>query len=223
MPRTFALGLIAAVAVAGASTAQEEPYLLEPPGPALLRELLTPPAAEDTATVGRNIVTTGTSQSLVRRPAGAAPAAQTGGGTRPAAAVPKPTRVARARAAGAMTDAMRPCKPYEDLSVSIGVFFDVNSAVLKPRHEKFIGDIAEMLHADEEMQLVISGHTDVSGGDAINVPLSVNRALAVANRLVARYGVDASRLQAVGRSSTQLCYPDRPRHPLNRRVTVARK
>ena len=51
-----------------------------------------------------------------------------------------------------------------------------------------------------DSKIIVSGHTDNTGNDAINNPLSVNRANAVANLLQAD-GVDSSRITSTGYGS----------------------
>ena len=48
------------------------------------------------------------------------------------------------------------------------------------------------------MRLSIEGHTDSDGTEEHNSELSQNRANAVVNYLVRKYGVDANRLEAKG-------------------------
>ena len=50
--------------------------------------------------------------------------------------------------------------------------------------------------------MLVEGHTDNSGSDAINQPLSERRAQAVSNEIQAQ-GVDAARITAKGYGSTQ--------------------
>ena len=53
-----------------------------------------------------------------------------------------------------------------------------------------------------DTKVVVEGHTDSSGSDAINQPLSQRRAQAVANNITST-GVDASRITTTGYGSTQ--------------------
>ena len=61
---------------------------------------------------------------------------------------------------------------------------------------------SETLVQYPDTTLTINGHTDNTGNDAINEPLSRNRALAVSNYLQSR-GVNASRLTTAGYGSRQ--------------------
>ena len=56
------------------------------------------------------------------------------------------------------------------------------------------------MKAYPDSKIIVSGHTDNTGNDAINNPLSVNRANAVANLLQAD-GVAGSRITSTGYGS----------------------
>jgi len=76
--------------------------------------------------------------------------------------------------------------------------FDVGRADIKPVMRPVLDQFAQGL--DPNMRVRIIGHTDSTGGDAINDPLSVHRATSVRNYLADR-GVNASRTEALGRGS----------------------
>ena len=59
-----------------------------------------------------------------------------------------------------------------------------------------------MLKKYPDSNIVVSGHTDSTGNDSINNPLSVNRAAAVKAYLVGA-GVAGSRVTSVGYGSKQ--------------------
>jgi len=84
------------------------------------------------------------------------------------------------------------------LSLGSNVLFDTGSDVLKPGADQEINRIAQFLQGQSSMKLQIEGHTDSTGSSSYNQSLSQRRADAVYQALVSR-GVDASRLQAVGR------------------------
>jgi outer membrane protein OmpA-like peptidoglycan-associated protein len=80
------------------------------------------------------------------------------------------------------------------------IFFQVNSAKLLPKSFKALNDVVAILNEDAALKLDIEGHTDITGGDKINIPLSKNRARSVYDYMVSK-GIDASRLTSEGYSS----------------------
>jgi len=78
-----------------------------------------------------------------------------------------------------------------------GILFDLNSAVIRPESNPVLDDVLKLLQSESSWKLTIEGHTDSSGGDAINQPLSLKRADAVKAYLVAA-GIDSTRLQTKG-------------------------
>ena len=88
------------------------------------------------------------------------------------------------------------------ITFASGILFATNSASLTPEATGNMAQMSETLQKYADTKVVIEGHTDNSGSDAINQPLSQRRAQAVANSLTAS-GVDASRVTATGYGSTQ--------------------
>jgi len=78
--------------------------------------------------------------------------------------------------------------------------FDVNRSNIKPEMRPVLDTFAQGL--DPKMRVRIIGHTDSTGNDAINNPLSLDRAESVRDYLAAR-GVAASRIEIDGRGSHQ--------------------
>jgi len=78
--------------------------------------------------------------------------------------------------------------------------FDVGRADIKPAMRPVLDQFAQGL--DPNMHVRIIGHTDSTGSDAINDPLSVERATSVRNYL-ANHGVNASRAEVLGRGSRE--------------------
>ncbi|MDO7846853.1 OmpA family protein [Hymenobacter sp. M29] len=83
-----------------------------------------------------------------------------------------------------------------------GILFDTNSATLRPASESDISKMAAVLQKYPDTNVLIEGHTDNTGSDAINQPLSERRAQAVATSTMAK-GVAASRITTNGYGSTQ--------------------
>ena len=75
-----------------------------------------------------------------------------------------------------------------------------NSAAILPNFQPILDRFAQTLVANPATTVQIIGHTDSTGNDAINNPLSVNRAASARDYLVAR-GVQVSRIMIDGRGS----------------------
>ena len=82
-------------------------------------------------------------------------------------------------------------------AIVYGIYFDFNSATIKPRSEPVLHAIVEVMRRDPSWVLNVEGHTDNVGGDARNQTLSASRAAAVKQALVER-GVPAARLNPSG-------------------------
>lgn len=82
-------------------------------------------------------------------------------------------------------------------AVLYGIYFDFNSAVIKPQSEPVLREIVDVMKREPAWTLKVEGHTDNVGGDAKNQDLSARRAAAVKAALVQR-GVSASRLTTGG-------------------------
>lgn len=84
------------------------------------------------------------------------------------------------------------------LNVPSDVSFDTGRADIKPQMRPVLDEIGRNL--DPAVRLTIVGHTDSTGGDAINDPLSRERAVAVRDYLASR-GVSTARVTVTGRGS----------------------
>lgn len=82
------------------------------------------------------------------------------------------------------------------------ISFDVNSAAIKPQLRSVLDPFAASLKDDPNARLAIIGHTDSTGSDAINNPLSVERANSVRDYLAAR-GVSGARIETAGRGERE--------------------
>jgi len=78
--------------------------------------------------------------------------------------------------------------------------FDVGRADIKPSMRPVLDELASNL--DPKVQVAVIGHTDSTGSDAINNPLSVDRAASVRQYLAAR-GVAPSRIAIDGRGARE--------------------
>ncbi|MCL2791220.1 MAG: OmpA family protein [Desulfobulbus sp.] len=96
------------------------------------------------------------------------------------------------------------------------MFFDFNSADLKPGAYSELDRVANVLNNFPQTTIRVEGHTDAKGSVEYNQGLSERRALSVRNALAQR-GVDPRRIEAVGYGKSQLISSD---DAANRRVVV---
>lgn len=80
------------------------------------------------------------------------------------------------------------------------VHFPTNEYVIPEADKPFLDKVVESMKKFPGIRIQIQGHTDITGGDRINVPLSLNRAKFVRNYLVAK-GIDEGRIEVKGFSS----------------------
>lgn len=88
------------------------------------------------------------------------------------------------------------------LTMPESVTFPTNSYMLTPQAQMSLDKASQTLATYVDTNVSVIGHADSTGNDGINIPLSNNRAQAVANYLNQR-GVAAGRLSVFGRGSSQ--------------------
>lgn len=88
------------------------------------------------------------------------------------------------------------------LDIPSDVSFDVGRAAIKPNFAPVLNHFATSLNQNAVTTVTIIGHTDSTGSDAINNPLSVDRANAARDYLVSR-GVARTRIATDGRGSRE--------------------
>ena len=88
------------------------------------------------------------------------------------------------------------------LSMPAGITFPINSYQIQPQFYTTLNEVAQTLSAYPQTLIDVYGHTDPTGGDAINIPLSQNRAEAVASYLAQR-GVARARIETQGFGSSR--------------------
>ncbi|MDB6105531.1 MAG: OmpA family protein [Gammaproteobacteria bacterium] len=69
-------------------------------------------------------------------------------------------------------------------AVIYGIYFDFNSATIKPQSGAVLHTIAAVMKKNQDWVLTVEGHTDNIGGDAANQDLSSRRAAAVRAALI---------------------------------------
>jgi outer membrane protein OmpA-like peptidoglycan-associated protein len=88
------------------------------------------------------------------------------------------------------------------LQVPSDISFAVGSAALEPRLRPVLDAFAHGLDSDRDTLVRVVGHTDSTGSDAINDPLSLRRAETVRNYLEDR-GIRGDRIDVAGRGSRE--------------------
>lgn len=78
-----------------------------------------------------------------------------------------------------------------------GIAFDTNQASVRPDMRPALNEVAKTLASYQSTFIDVTGHTDSTGGDAINQPLSERRAAAVADYLQYQ-GVQRQRMATKG-------------------------
>ena len=84
-----------------------------------------------------------------------------------------------------------------------GIYFDFASATLLPQSTPALRALAEMMTANAKWQLRSEGHTNSVGGDAPNLELSIGRANAVRDAIVAQHKIAAARFTSNGLGATR--------------------
>ena len=107
------------------------------------------------------------------------------------------------------------------LDIPSDISFDSGRYAIKPNMRPILDRFANTLNQYQVTTVKIVGHTDSDGSDAINNPLSVNRAAATRDYLVAR-GVASHRISIDGRGSYQPVADNRTAagRAMNRRVEI---
>lgn len=120
-----------------------------------------------------------------------------------------------------VTTSKTPVLGPRDVTVNMQVQFDLNSAQIRSESLPMLDQLAATLRMPQMAQkrFLIEGHTDSTGNPTLNLQLSQQRAKSVRDYLVGK-GVDASRLDSVGRGDTQPLQGKAANDPLNRRVAV---
>ena len=88
------------------------------------------------------------------------------------------------------------------LNIPSDISFDTGRSDIKSNLRPVLNQFAQGLSDQPNTEIRIVGHTDSTGSDSVNNPLSVNRASSARDYLVSR-GVDAHRIQIDGRGSRE--------------------
>ncbi len=116
----------------------------------------------------------------------------------------KPTQVAAVPVPEPIsTPVAQPVEPVKPIltapvSIKLAVTFDTDSAVIKEQYMSEIIKLADFMNKYSNTRVTLEGHTDNRGNDAYNKLLSMRRAQAVHDALVARGGIAAERVSSIG-------------------------
>ncbi|MGE5478635.1 MAG: OmpA family protein [Bacteroidales bacterium] len=132
-------------------------------------------------------------------------------------AAPAPAKAPPAQRVSAPPPAQTQVEVSEK-AVGFPINFDLGSANIRPDSRPFLDAIAGLMRKDTSIRLLIEGHTDATGDYVKNMELSRARAASVLAYLMANYGIEPTRLQAVGKGPTEPLDPSQPYSGENRRV-----
>jgi outer membrane protein OmpA-like peptidoglycan-associated protein len=107
------------------------------------------------------------------------------------------------------------------VDIPTDISFDTNRSDIKPNFRPILDKFSATLAENPYSKVSIIGHTDSTGSDAINDPLSVNRAAHTRDYLVA-HGVASNRISIDGRGSHDPVAPNdtEANRAKNRRVEI---
>ncbi len=112
-----------------------------------------------------------------------------------------------------------------ELRKGISIYFDSNSALIRPQDAKILLTAASLLKSNPKLYLVLEGHTDSSGNEMTNQRVSFARANAVKYELTKIYNVSSDQLitKAEGASHPIDTNETEMGRAKNRRVTIILK
>ncbi len=107
------------------------------------------------------------------------------------------------------------------LDIPSDISFDTNDTQVKPNMQRILASFATSLKNNQQAMVAIVGHTDNSGNDAINNPLSISRAASTRSYLV-NQGISIGRINIDGRGSYEPIVPNNSdaNRAKNRRVEI---
>lgn len=91
-----------------------------------------------------------------------------------------------------------PAPEMRTITVPIKVLFETDKDVVRAVYGDELQAVANAMKAHDDITLVLGGHTDSRGTAAYNQDLSERRVKNVKARIVKDYGIDPSRIEAIG-------------------------
>ena len=102
----------------------------------------------------------------------------------------------KANSSAGITVAAPPTR--EELCMTLHIEYDTDKSVIKPAFYGEVEKVANFMKRFPQIKGTIEGHTDNIASAKYNVKLSQRRAEGVVKMLVQKYGIDKSRLKAMG-------------------------
>ncbi len=103
-----------------------------------------------------------------------------------------------------------PVTVTDETDISTPILFDINKTYINPSFYPIINEAAEEMKKNKKASMAIDGDADITGPEANNRTLSIDRANSVKHQLVKR-GINPKRISTVGHGS---------RHPIATNQTV---
>jgi len=156
-----------------------------------------PPAASVEVTPTPAEVTVSSAEAPVAPAEAAAPPVEAP--VAPTEAVTPPVEAPVAPVEVAVPKAEKPVT--EKIVIPLNIKFDTAKSDIKKKYDKDIKNVADFLKANPEATAVIEGHTDnvdIHNEPERNMRLSQARADSVRQYLIDNFGIDASRISAIG-------------------------
>lgn len=100
------------------------------------------------------------------------------------------------------------------------ILFDVNKATIKSSSTAVLTDLGKALKENPGVKISVTGHTDSDGTETANQLLSEQRAESVKNYLALNFGIEKSRMTALGKGESEPVADNttEPGKIINRRV-----
>ena len=89
-------------------------------------------------------------------------------------------------------------KILEKGRATLKVEFDTGKAIVKPKYNKEIIKISDVMKKYPDLKIIIEGHTDNVGGMKYNLNLSQKRSEAIKKVMVTKFKIESSRITAKG-------------------------
>lgn len=91
----------------------------------------------------------------------------------------------------------------EKVTIELEVLFETDKSVVQPEYYSKISEVAEFMAQYPNTVVTIEGHTDSRASEQYNQALSQRRVDAVKEVLIAQFGIDPERLNAIGYGESQ--------------------